>query len=303
VASALARLDVPFQPVTYATSGRENIHASDFSYSFAYEPAPEESSYQLKSFIRTVKGNPDADYADIRNWRKITEFSFAVEGKTTDLFSILPKDCEVLINPTSSEPLDSMSSTPPSIYLVGDIATPHKLMTLLHEIGHFFDDTNLEKRGTDTLMRTDYDGSFDPRNARDAEMLRKERNATAFAFKVINDILPNGQLKKDAFVYLKDYALQTYHSFIHESLSHRAAMDRFYRSDVDYYVASDKAQEEWDEYEEWRKTDAYKKWKALPENAAVSIEAGDEYGHWRQWVQKSGYDFYKDIYPDPEESI
>jgi len=66
--------------------------------------------------------------------------------------------------------------------------------------------------------------------------------------------------------------------------------------------ADEEEEQLWDDFNKWRATLAYTQWKSLSENADVSLERGDEYGHWQRWVKESGYDFYKDIYPEKEDS-
>jgi len=171
-------------------------------------------------------------------------------------------------------------------------------VTLLHEVGHVFDQENLEKLGVESLVKG--------WNAHLGEKLRSERSASAFAFKVIKSVIPEGQLRNDARTFLKSYALESYRASINEDLAHNAMMSRVFQKDYDYFMGSpgeEEARQLWDDFEKWRKTDAYKKWKALPENAGVSLEKGDEYGHWQRWIKKSGYDFFKDIYPEAGKSL
>jgi len=213
------------------------------------------------------------------------------------LFEKLPVNAEILFCPTDEEFHGSMDSPPVRIHILGNLATPRSLVTLLHEVGHVFGDANLAKLGVESVIKPEV-GSFR------AEKLRKERSASAFAFKIIKSAIPESQLRSDARTFLKDYALTSYRMSIKEDLAEEARMSRFYRSEYDFgwEQGEDETRQRYDDFGKWRATDAFKKWKEIPENANLK-EYSDEYIAWSEWVEKTGYDYYTDIYPEAGESI
>lgn len=301
IEEALARLSTPFREITYAEQGREKVDADGFAFEFSYIPLNDATQKEdIERRLTRLHVDPKADYAKPGNWRKLNTLIFQIRGgERVDLFEKLPLDAEILFCPTNEEFHGSVEYPPVRIHILGNMTTPRSLVTLLHEAGHVFDDANLKKLGVASMMDTKW-------NAHRAETLRKERSASAFAFKTIKSVIPEGQLRTDARIFLKSYALTSYRVSIKEDLADDARMSRFLQHDYDYWMGSPGEEDErqlWDDFKKWRTTEAYQKWKVLPENVDVSMEKGDEYGHWQRWIKKSGYDFYKDIYPEAGESI
>jgi hypothetical protein len=293
--AALVRLNTPFREVEYGEQGTERIETENFAFEFSYSPI--ETPEQRQDIERRMARDgipPEIEFAKPINWRKLKTLVFEVkQGERIDLFEKLPADAEILFCPTNEEFHGSIVSPPVRIHILGNLAAPRSLVTLLHEVGHVFDDANLEKLGVESMVKG-WDSGL-------GEKLRKERSASAFAFKVIKSALPEGQLRTDARIFLKSYALENYRTSIKMDIAHNEMMSRHYQKDYDYYAGSPGEEDErrlWDDYAKWRATGAYREWKMIPEHAAVSIEKGDEFGHWRGWVEKSGYDYYKDIYPE-----
>ncbi|GEM_PF-1204660 len=301
IEATLARLNTPLREVVYTEHGEERVETKDFSFEFSYVPL--ETTEQKQDIERRLARNhvdSQADYAKPENWKKLKTLIFELkDGEQIDVFKKLPPDSEILFCPTNEEFHGSVAHPPVRIHILGNIATPRSLVTLLHEMGHVFDEANLKTLGVEDMMDSKLD-------ANKAEKLRRERSASAFAFKTLKAVIPEGQLRTDARTFLKSYALTSYRESIKEDLADDARMSRELQKDYDYYMGSPGEEEErdlWDDFLKWRTTEAYKKWKALPENVAVSFEKGDEFGHWREWVDKTKYDFYKDIYPEAGESL
>jgi|GEM_PF-3609367 len=90
------------------------------------------------------------------------------------------------------------------IFIHGDISVPRNFIILLHEIGHFIDSLNLERLGVKSMM-TEGD------NSEIAEMIRKERMADAFVFKVMRPFVKDKQLKDDIHTFINEGSLATYY--------------------------------------------------------------------------------------------
>lgn len=299
IEASLARLNTPFREVAYAAQGTERVEAKDFTFEFSYAPLDDQKQSEDIERRMARDGIPrHIPFANPINWRKLNTLVFEMGGgEKIDLFSRLPSDAEILFCPTNEEFHGSVASPPVRIHILGNLATPRSLVTLLHEVGHVFDDANLEKFGVESMVKG-WDSHL-------GERLRRERSASAFAFKAIKSVIHEGQLRDDVRTFLKSYALESYRRSIGDEIRHNAMMARFDRSEYDL-GALEREDEElqlWDDFQKWRTTEAYKKWKLIPKNAAVSMEKGDEYGYWQRWIQESGYDFYKDIYPEAGESI
>ncbi len=299
--AALTRLNTPLREVAYAEQGAERVEGEDFTFEFSYSSLGEEAQKEdIERRLARLQVDRNVEYAKPENWRKLDTLIFELKGgEQIDLFEKLPADSEILFCPTNEEFHGSVASPPVRIHILGNLATPRSLVTLLHEVGHVFDDENLRKMGREDMM----DNKID---AHKAEKLRKERSASAFAFKIIRTAIPEGQLRTDARTFLKSYALTSYRQSIKEDLAENARMSRFLMSEYDYWMGSPGEDEErqlFDDFMEWRTTPAYTKWKSAPENTEVSFEKGEEYGHWREWIERSKYDFYKDIYPESGEPL
>jgi hypothetical protein len=299
IAATIARLKIPFREVVYGEQGAERIETDHFAFEFSYSHLERtEQKEEVERRLARNGINDQFDFGSPANWRKLNGLVFeSKNGQRIDLFEKLPADSEILFCPTNKEFHGSVDSSTAKIHILGNLATSISLITLLHEVGHVFDRRNLEKLGMESMM--------EGRDSTLGEKLRKERSASAFAFKVIKSIIPEGQLRTDARIFLKNYALESYHASIKEDIADKAAMSRFYRSEYDLWAleSEEETRQKFSEFEKWRKTEAYEKWKVLPENRDVSFEKGEEFGHWSEWVKKNGYDFYKDIYPDAGESI
>src|SRR3989338_10939811 len=297
--TALARLSTPFREVTYGAEGKEKVNVENFSFEFSYSSIHDSSQKEeIDENLRRLQIDQKVAYANPENWRKLDMLIFEVKGKHIDLLDKLPPDTQIFFCPTSAKFHGSVSRPPVRIYILGDITTPRSLVTLLHEAGHVFDDANLEKLGREDMMDTQL-------NAYRAEKLRTERSASAFAFKAIKSVVPEGQLRNDARTFLKSYALESYQASIKADVAHDAMMSHHLRSEYDYYMVSPREDEErarFDDFEKWRKTNAFKKWKETPDYANLK-EYSDEYIAWSRWVEETGHDYYKDIYPEAGESI
>ena len=297
--AALARLNTPFREVAYAEQGTERVETDNFAFDFSYSPLDDvKQKEDIERRMRRSSMGPEIPFANPVNWRRLNTLVFEIrDGERIDLFEKLPEGAEILFCPTNEEFHGSVVWPPVRIHILGNLASSRSLVTLLHEVGHVFDGANLEKLGVESMVKG-WDSGL-------GEKLRSERSASAFAFKAIKSVVPEGQLRTDAQIFLKNYALESYRASIKQDLAHNAMMSRFYQSEYDLgaLTSEDETRERYDNFEKWRNTEAYKQWKLLPENAGVSLERGDEYGHWCRWVEKTGYDFYKDIYPEAGESL
>ncbi len=178
-----------------------------------------------------------------------------------------------------------------NIYILGDIATPRAIATLLHEIGHTWDQKNLDDHGVSDLMDSHH-------NADRAEKIRSERTATAFALKLMR-ILPKGELKDDLIMFLKFYALESYYEEAKRLISNDGGAAKFWGADPFPEMNEEwmKVEEMMDIFEEWKETKAYQEWKKIDE--FNHLDEYEEYGEWREWVEKTKYDYLKDL---PHES-
>lgn len=287
---SLARLEKPLGVVEYKESGSVSIEIEGLQMNFSYSPLDNKLKSELVSYTQHSLEIHDP-LADPARWRVLDTIDFVADGSRVDLLGVVPNNYKILFCPTDSDFHGSVFSSESvnNIYILGDIATPRSIMTLLHEIGHVFDQKNLNEKGVDKL-------TTDHRHSDKAEKLRRERTASAFAFKAMKPYMNRLDLKKDSINFLKHYALASYYESTKKEMQYDEHMDRWAMSEYgdDYGQISDSEQRIYD-FQEWKKTEAFKKWRATDEFKNLPDDFAEEYIAWSNWVDKTNYDYSKEI--------
>jgi hypothetical protein len=161
-------------------------------------------------------------------------------------------------------------------------------------MGHVVDFERLEKLGVQSLVTPhEYKGQ--------AETLRKEKTASAFAISLMRQHLKDAVLKKDIVSFLQDYALQSYNLSVNTEIGGQEMYKAHMNSEWAGYESTIQQEEEdrmyLDAWEKWQKTEQYQKWKQGLR--AEDLEGYGEFGVWREWVETSGYEYWND-YPEEE---
>jgi len=291
--ASLAKLEKPLGDVEYAERGNTTVNTEGLQVNLSYSPLDEKLKSNVLSYInREMKGNNEL--VDPFKWKVLDSMEFITKDSQVNMVDVLPNDYKIVFCPTSLDTNNgSVNISEKVIYIFGDIVTPLSVITLLHEIGHIFDHKNLEKAGVDKL-------TTDHMFSNEAERLRKERTASAFAIKAMKPYFKLLGIKTDSINYLKDHALASYYMWVKHGMIEQKQTNKFmtseYPSGFDTDI-SDTDQRIMD-FEEWRKTDAYKKWKVADEFKDLPSEGEEaylEYIAWSNWLDKTKYDYSADI--------
>jgi hypothetical protein len=277
------RLNGPFRHIEYKDADTIDVPNDKIDFRFAYSIPGE----KLKSCVAKQYGDPD-------RWRMLDNIIFKSNGADVDLIGVLPTGYNVLFCPEHQRFHGAVSLNDKIIYIFGDIATPKSLLTLLHEMGHAFDEE--ESRKAD---RAKIDSS--KINYRIAEEVRSERAATAFALRILRPFLKDQKFKIDAINFLKKIALQSYYDHALQNMERSSNADTKTREDDmdvgymegwDNEIPKERVPLYYDFYG-WKTTDAYKQWKNNEDNKY--LEDDKEVETWIDWIGKTGYDYKKDI--------
>ncbi len=306
IEESLKRLSVSLKEIKYQESDTVEIATNEVKFKFSYSPVKEEESKtEINRYVNKkytgLEGEPFEPFiANLSNWRKLDSLTFYIRGEEKDVFSSLPKNSVIVFCPTTEHFHGVANSTHNlltkeskyQISIIGDMSCPRSIITLLHEMGHVFDEEN-KKKGYSSAIKEGY-------HYVTAEKIRRERTASAFAFKVMKPFLKNDQFKQDAINYLKAYALSSYNWEARENfekLEERIpSLEKISRQEMGYWEAEQKeleVQSLIDDFWEWKKTDAYKQWKGKEENKM--LDEFEEFGPWQQWVEDTNYDYSKDL--------
>ncbi len=172
-----------------------------------------------------------------KSMKRVKALSFAIDGGVVDIFDILPEGQQILVSPDSDKKRGHVMMKDKhgirTISLLGDLDSPRMLAILFHEIGHVIDFEKLDRFGLETL--TDVHDNSDI-----AEVIRRERAATAFALKALKPFLRNKQLRRDMINLLKYDALGSYYIGAREDIRKRLKKstelsDHFFAHADEYY--------------------------------------------------------------------
>ncbi|MFH1233094.1 MAG: hypothetical protein V1649_00360 [Patescibacteria group bacterium] len=328
VKESVDRLKVPLKKIKYKKSDKVEVISNKINFNFSYSQI-DQIDEKLKSKIdiyakqklkesaeAEIEGvsdkffiikEPDKSFIiDLNNWKKLDSLIFKVGEEKKDVFDSLPKNSKIFFCPTkeyfsgqtsSDYENECWENEQHAIYIIGDIACPCSIIILMHEMGHIFD---MENKKTNKLHSLGLNCHY-----LTAEIIRRERTASAFAFKVMNPFLKDKQLKQDVINYLKNYALSSYNyeaiKNFEEDEKLKPERERF--ADAIRHTTSDYDSEtERQEMEtqtlignfiKWQKINAYKQWRSKKENK--ELDEFDEFGVWQSWIEKTNYDYLKDL--------
>jgi len=291
ISAVIDRLREPLASVSYADSGELKVEKGEHTIEAAYVSLEQADKEPVGRYIQHLleKGvRPENASAKVDLWKKLTKLRYSTKGQEFDVLAIMPAGSRIFFCPTETEFVTGgVSSRQNVAWIVGDVAAPASLITLLHEVGHTVDDKNLLEQGVESLV-------VPGENADVAEQVRKERMASAFALKVMRPFLDDAELRNDVITFLEDYGLGSHYESAQSTINVRAILTRHAMSEWHDDEAEYQNNYFYDAWEKWKVTDAYKEWKQRPENQKLDPEY-EEYGAWRSWVEESKYDFEKDI--------
>jgi hypothetical protein len=286
--AAMGRLSAPLGLIDYKENDSVALSTEGAQLSFEYSPINKESRKIVEDFLEYIKKHKN--YADNKflvadEWREIQRLKILknkVEDRA-DLEKITSFGYKIFFFPSKNKVNGWAYKEAKSIFIIGDMAAPITVVTLLHEIGHAYDFENLDKMKKNKLVT---DGIHDDK----AEELRRERVASAFALKAITPLFSKkSTFKRDALTFLKYYALESYNDSIKQALASHAFMHHTMGKDVqenlELWEKEEREQIIFEEFIEWRKTEEYKKWKELEKYR--DADQYEEYGFWKTWCEKN----------------
>lgn len=296
--ASLERLSVPVEKVEYQESGNIHISTEKISFSFGFSPPNSEMKMGISEYVnsRFTDDEIKKGYLDLDNWRQLNSLDFDARADKGNILSYLGPDSKIMFCPTTEDSHGQIrysnysdGSSSCDIYIVGDMASLRSIITLLHEMGHFFDYEEMKKQNLKSRMKEDW-------HSKNAEQIRKERSASAFALKWMLPFLKNKQFKEDAVNFLKHYALADYNCSAEEEYINDLVKKKHTAREMgDWEVEQeeDMRRQLYDDFCKWQETNAYIQWKEKEENK--KLEDYEEFPAWEEWIENMNYDYIKDF--------
>lgn len=298
----LGRLNTPSVEVDYTSPGAVNVKTDSYHYDFGFEAPGETNKAPLLEYLDWLNTEsrpgryyvlPDpVDVFFIEEWKVLNSFSIHKDDtpNSVPLSDLLPEELNIYFYPSNEFINATYHHEQKMIVLLGgDMASPINIASLLHEIGHAWDEVNIASGETKRIEQG--------KNSDLMEKLRKERIANAFALKSLRSFVKNDpQLRDDLHKYLKNYALQSYHLGLGENLKRReemlvVAQEMAKDYDMDSFEAEEEQRAMFEEFIQWKETEEYQVWKLLEENR--DADEHDEFGLWRSWCENNGRAWWK----------
>lgn len=204
----------------YEESGDISAEQGNYQISFHYDAVPSETSSNFSE-----KDFGSATFYEMTNF----ELQNTETGAIVSLGAILPPEYRVYFSLDSSEEECYVLYTPPRIVFTGQPTSPANILGLFHEVGHIYEKQSQKKEfAPENFIHRKVVDSKDL-----AEKLQQERDAWAYAFRVLrsaidNDNTENSPLTRSAaLAYAKQRALSTYQGWVESQQSHRSSMAHF----------------------------------------------------------------------------
>ena len=281
---ALDRINRPMHEVMYGEEGEVSMPVGELEVHFTYSRLNYAAEKQIREEL-WGEGFVDDEEFNAQNWRVVDTMEFITPEGKINLTGAIPSEYKIFFDPNATKLAGVIYFTSHNIYIAGDLAAPRSIATLMHEIGHIWDKQNLDQHGVTQFMS-------DSQHGHEAEKVRRERAATAFAFKQMKPYM-KGQLKDDVIKFLKFYGLRSYYDHVKESISHQRTVTDYWEPDK--FGEDDLlADHLWrNNFDKWKKTEAYQAWRTDPRY--IDLDEFDEYVKWREWLELSKYDFAEDL--------
>jgi hypothetical protein len=218
---ALKKLETPLKKVQYKKEGTIKIITEEFRLEFSYRQVSPESDLN-----NMIKMDYEAFYnaimiqSQLTQWRVLTDFR--ITDKSGNVVFDIKKELpgyiiffHIIDNKQNQDKEQKQSSANPEaryIIIRGDISTPATILALLHETGHckeYEESDEFEKRTFDRYHKElRIGGSLSAETL--AKVLKRERDAWAYALRKIRPILGKTIPKDNVLTYIHGYALLSY---------------------------------------------------------------------------------------------
>lgn len=217
--SLYGKLEIPLGKVKYDDEGNVALERDGISLSYSYGPVtPESTTPDIYQAITD---------AGIHRWRQLNKLTLANTRNNTSLeiTALVPNGVSTVFK-TDDPHFDEQSTSNPEDKLITlrrpltELAT---VITFLHEIGHMVDpktDQDLSPKEWNKVF-IDFESHWEPvKTEHQAAILRAERNAWAYAFKMLRPLL-KGQDDNQTFSSKRvldymHYKLESYSDIIKE---------------------------------------------------------------------------------------
>jgi hypothetical protein len=221
---AMKKLETPLKKVHYKKEGTIKIITEEFRLEFSYRQVSPESDLNdmIKMDYETFY-NAIIIESKLTEWRVLTDFRITDKSGKVVFFDIkqeLPGYI-IFFHITDEEQRQS-SANPKAKYIIirGDISKPATILGLLHEIGHCKEYEGLDEFGKKTFhsyhKALRIGGSLSAETL--AKVLKRERDAWAYALRKIRPILGKTITKDDVLTYIHGYALLSYSEAIRRKI-------------------------------------------------------------------------------------
>lgn len=265
-------------------SGDAKIESEELNLKFSYNIVKDYEKLTIKYFLDTLvskmglEKNDFDKISDLDKWRTLENFNFQFkDSETVNLNDVASENCKIIFYDHPEFVQAVYVGATNEVLYIGKINSTIAIPTLLHEIGHGWDIEKLKELGIDSLIEHGRENIF-------LETIRKERTASAFAFKKLRTVIKNEDIKNDVNNFLKNLALGGYCESARNNINRQELMDH----DIESIDGIDEAEMEerkmFNQFLDWKETDGYREWRELDE--FKNIEEWDEYGKWKDWVSK-----------------
>lgn len=212
------RLSEPFGAVDYMDEDEVTLKKNNLELSFSYTSlTPEDIASLNPTDVKGRKIN-DVDFRCLDN--------LIITGKDNSMAinikEILSPSYKIIFMTHNKKPslgglIDVKFKT---IYIWGDFTNLENIISLLHEIGHSVDFENLNQSDKNNFIDA-YEKKlyYKPTKKGLEEVLRRERNAWAFAVKKIKPMLSEDSItKEDIMNFIHNEALSNYSGIIRKQI-------------------------------------------------------------------------------------
>lgn len=225
-------LTIPFREVRYRPEGKLMVKRGPFRLKIDYQK-PDITEIPPEATMQIITDENES-------WKILNNLVFWRKDRhapSLELTDIIPEGYKVLFkSPTGQQVGEPEQDTRCFVdvehkmyHIKGDLATPAALLNLLHEVGHSYDyeqqASSIKPSEFDDAHGVLKEGGFLLTEEAMATVLRRERNAWAYALKKIRPFLDRDASSSEYSIttsevrdYIMDYCLRTYGEGIREKL-------------------------------------------------------------------------------------
>jgi len=174
-----------------------SVKTENYSYDLVYGYIDEGSKAdtEIQEYVDAMS-YVEREFHDFKShhyWRQLTSMTLQAgsNGNSQNIFEMMPEEYKIFFADSKTFINAAVDPLLKNIYITGgSLAAPITIISLLHEIGHTWDDHNIKTGKTASLKDGRSDGDL-------MEKMRQERAASSFELGIVRSITkPGDQLEK-----------------------------------------------------------------------------------------------------------